>query len=105
VVYKKATSNFGTGVNFDACKKTADMGNETGRETAMMPPEKMGQAMRPQGLQTGIATDDLEHAPGRRVFFKDRSDVFSECPEKHFCPPFWPACGQSFPALSVRYYL
>jgi hypothetical protein len=92
-------------VDFDTCEKTADVGNETGRKTAMVPPEKVGQSVRPQGLQTGVATDNFEYAPGRRVFFKDRSDVFSECPEKHFRPPLWPACGQSFPALSVRCYL
>jgi hypothetical protein len=43
-----------------------------------MLPEKMSQAMKPYGVQPGIAEDDLGHASRCRVFSKYRLNVLSQ---------------------------
>jgi hypothetical protein len=44
-------------------------------------PEKVSNAVRPQGMQSRVAQQDFQHAPRRRVFGKDRPNVFSNCSE------------------------
>jgi len=104
MVNKKVPTDTGTRMNLDSGQETIDVGNKSGREAAAMLPEKMGQAVGPQGVQSRIAKDDLKHIPCCRVFIKDCPDVFSKRPEKHLYPPLL-ACltvSQSFPALYVR---
>jgi hypothetical protein len=55
------------------------MGEQTGRKIEFAPPQKMGDAVQPQGVQAGVAAEHLQQTSGRRVFVKYGVDIFSQC--------------------------
>ena len=77
MVDKETPANFGSGVDFNARQEAADLGEEASQKLKPVLPEKMSQAMKPEGMQPWIAEDDLRHAPGCRVFGKDRLNILS----------------------------
>jgi hypothetical protein len=76
VVNKELPADFGSGVDFNTGQETANLGKEASQKAELVPPEKMSRAMKPQGMQSWIAEDDLQHTSRCRVFSKNRLNVF-----------------------------
>ncbi len=86
MVNEESSADSGAGVDFNAGQKTIDMGDETSKKLKSMTPEKMSQAMEPQGMESWIAEYYLQHTPCRRVFGKYRSNVFPQSSEQDGLP-------------------
>jgi len=50
---------------------------EATQKAELMPPKEMSQAMKPQGMKSWIAEEDLPGVSRRWVFVKDGPDVLS----------------------------
>ena len=49
---------------------------KAGQKPQLVPPQKMRQAVSPQGVQPGIADENLYDTSGCRVFGEHRLDIF-----------------------------
>ena len=67
-----------SGVNLDPSEETIKLGEETTDEAESMPPKEVSETMKPQGVQSWIAEDDLQGVSRRRVFGKNRPQVLSK---------------------------
>jgi hypothetical protein len=68
VVDEEAAADMGAGVYFDSGKEAVELRKKTGEKLDIMAPEKMVDAVCPDSVKSGVAEDNLEHAPGGRVF-------------------------------------
>jgi len=50
VVDEETPADFGSGVDFDTSQETTDVRDEASQEPELVPPQKMSQAMKPQGM-------------------------------------------------------
>jgi hypothetical protein len=54
------------------------MRQETCQKSELATPQEMTYPVKPQGMQSGIAEDNLQHASGGGVFIKDSLNVFPQ---------------------------
>ena len=78
VVDEEAVADLGGGVNFDAGPEAGELGEDAGEEFEVAAPEDMLDAVRPDGVQAGIAENHCE--PGGRggIAVEDGLDVFAD---------------------------
>jgi len=77
VVNKEPSANCGSGVNFDAGQEAVDVGQETSQESQIVSPQEVGGAVKPEGMEARIAENNLQRAPRRGIFGKNRLNIFS----------------------------
>ena len=53
------------------------MRKKTSQEQEPVSPEKVGETMKPEGVEARIEKDDLQCTPRCRVFGKNRLNIFS----------------------------
>jgi hypothetical protein len=76
MVDEKTPTDLRARMNLDPGEKAANVRQQPGEKIKAVSPEKMSDAMPPQGLQSRITEDNLQPAPGGRVFGKNCLDVF-----------------------------
>lgn len=67
MIDKHTATDLGAGVNFYSRQKTAYVRNYPSQQFHSIPPEKVGQSVQPESVQTGIATEHLQQVPGCRI--------------------------------------
>jgi len=77
MVDEEAAANAGPRVNLDSSGEAAEVGEEATEKAEPMPPEEMGQAMKPQGMKPWVATEDFPGTSRCWVFGKDGPEVLS----------------------------
>jgi hypothetical protein len=88
MVDEKSLPNLSPGVNFDPGKETADMRNQTREKRDTPVPQRMSQAMKLPGMETGIGKKDLPGILGCRIVLKYRLHVLFDVADKpHNCYP------------------
>jgi hypothetical protein len=78
MINKKAFSDLGTGMDFNPCKKTADMRNKPGEKGNMPVPQSMSQTMELAGMKAGIDKNDLKDVLHCRVTVKGCLNIISD---------------------------
>src|SRR5206468_7339547 len=77
VVDEEPRPQLGRGMDLDTGEKTAQVGEPPGRGRPARPPQGMGDAVGPYGVDTGIAKDDLEGRACSRIALQHGSDILS----------------------------
>jgi len=75
VVKEYALADDGAGVDFDAGEKTRDMRGKAPQPLEAMRPKPMCRAVQDDGMQAGVAGDDLPCAAGSRVAVQNALDI------------------------------
>ncbi len=78
VINKQAAPNFRAGVDLYACNETCQLRIEARQETKTVLPKPVAEMMAPHRVQAGVAEQDFEIRPCRRVALEDACDVFSD---------------------------
>jgi hypothetical protein len=78
MVDEKLAADFSTGVYFNTCQESADMGGKSSQEIELIDPEQVGYTVDPQRVQARIAENDLKHVACGRVAFKDRIYILAK---------------------------
>lgn len=71
VINKELLADLRSGVYLNAGKKPADMRNKPPYKKHLVLPEPVPQPVKQNRVKTRIAEQDLKHAPGRRITFKN----------------------------------
>jgi hypothetical protein len=65
-------------MDLDACKRSGNMRNKAAKRLDAVGPQPVREVVEPHGVETGIAKEDLHHAPGGRIPLEDDSDVVAD---------------------------
>src|SRR5882724_2122286 len=65
-------------MNLDAGHPARPLRDQAGKQVQAKPVEPVSKAVYPDGVQAGIAQQDLQPRPGRRIALHDRGDVFAD---------------------------
>jgi len=60
VVNEESRADLGPGMDLDSGEKPGEVREETGEEIETVPPEPMGEAVKRNGMEAGIAEEHLE---------------------------------------------
>jgi hypothetical protein len=83
MINEETPADPGTGMDFNTGEKPIDMGDKSCREIPVMAPEGMGDPVQPEGMESRVAGDYLQNAPGGGVLPENRLNIFSD-PFYHF---------------------
>jgi hypothetical protein len=75
VIDKQPAADLRPWVNLDARKESVRLRNDSGNHKQPVPEKPMGDSMAPDGVQTGIGKDDLQHAAGGRIVIEDSLNI------------------------------
>ena len=82
VVNKQAAPDLGSGVDFNASEQAGYLGQESRRKAQPVLPEPVVDAVSPERVQSGVAEQDFEIRPRRRIALEDGGYVFAHRLEK-----------------------
>jgi len=71
MIYEKPAPDLGSGMNLDAGKKPPDMGDQSTEKEHLVSPEPPAGPVKKHRMEPRITEEDLKHASGRRVPFKN----------------------------------
>jgi hypothetical protein len=78
VIDEEPPTDLGPGMDFDPGEKTAEMGGQTADKVKFALPEGVGQTMEEDGVEAGIAKNDLGDVSDCGVAFEHRLEVVLE---------------------------
>jgi hypothetical protein len=78
VVDEQTPSNLSAGVNFDSRKQARKLRIQPGEKTHPMEPQPMANVMRPDGVQSGIADEDLQIGARGGVGLEDGGNILTD---------------------------
>jgi hypothetical protein len=85
MINKKTSSDLSAGMYLDTGKETANMRKKSGAEKPFLSPQKMGDPVNPDGVESRIAGKDFHDASGGRVFPEYYLDIFFYRFKKFHC--------------------
>ena len=75
-------------MNLNTCQKAREIGDQPREKDPPAHIERMRQAMQPDGMESAVAENDLDHALCRGVSLKDNADItFDPCEHSSFLSP------------------
>src|SRR5581483_2399438 len=81
VVDEETPANGGSGVDFDAREKTADLRNDTRNQRYTPLIEPMRQAVQQNGMKPWVTEEDFDYALGRGILAEDGVELFPNSPK------------------------
>jgi len=79
VINENPFADAGTGMDFDAGEEPCPMGDDPGNNGELGFVKQMGEAMEPEGMETGIAEEDFYRISGCGVPIENNAKVCEEC--------------------------
>src|SRR5580693_9408091 len=81
VIDKKAAPDFRTGMNFNTGHGTGELRGDPGQGEPASFIDSVRDAMNENGVESGVAEDDLQHATRGGVAFEDGIELFPDVGE------------------------
>jgi hypothetical protein len=78
VIDEETPADLGAGMDLNTGEKPIDMGDKSCREIPATAPEGMGDPVQPEGMESRVAGDDLQDAPGGGVLPENRLNIFPD---------------------------
>jgi hypothetical protein len=76
VVDEETPADASSGMDLDPSGEATQVREQATEKAELMPPQEMGQAMKPQGMKSWITKEDLPGVSRRWVFGKNGLDIF-----------------------------
>jgi hypothetical protein len=82
MIDEESGSDLSPRVDFDPGEETAEVGEKAAQKVETVPPQPVGEAMKPDRMKTWVAKEYLDQASGRRIPVEDGSDVSLQTAEQ-----------------------